>query len=168
MLRKSFITSILLLVLTACGQEETVQFQTKDHSIVIESPRVRIANKGGNSALYLDMKMVGSGVKIDRLISAMTPVCGIVELHNTITENIDGVNVKKMRPVQAIKIEKEKTTSLRPGGMHIMLINLKRDLHIGDEIPVTLFFENAGKVIIQAEVKNINGGCSNRKAIRPI
>lgn len=156
------------VVFIGCENNETVKFETADHSVIIENPRIRVANKGGNSALYLDLSLMSDKLKSDKLISAMTPVCEIVELHNTVTEEIDGVKVKKMRPVQFIKIEKGAKTVLKPGGMHIMLLKLKRDLHVNDSVPVTLFFENAGKIIIEAEVENINGGCSNRRSVRPV
>ena len=55
-----------------------------------------------------------------------------------------------MRPIQKIDVPAGKKVELKPGGYHIMLVNLKRDLKAGTVVKLTLQFQNAGKVTVNA------------------
>jgi copper(I)-binding protein len=72
-----------------------------------------------------------------RLVAARTPVAGAVELHEMKMEN----DVMKMSAVPGIDIPAGKTVELKPGGYHVMLLDLKRQLKAGDTVPITLVFE---------------------------
>ena len=65
----------------------------------------------------------------------------------------DGHGGMEMRPVDRITIPADGTRILKPGGYHIMLIDLARALRVGDTFPVTLRFERAGTVKVTAEVR---------------
>ncbi|MCH9029524.1 MAG: copper chaperone PCu(A)C, partial [Bacteroidetes bacterium] len=58
-----------------------------------------------------------------------------------------------MREVGEFVIEPESSLELKPGGYHIMVMKLKRDIKKGDEIEFKLHFKNAGSIIIRAKVK---------------
>jgi copper(I)-binding protein len=58
-----------------------------------------------------------------------------------------------MRPIDYVEVPANGEAELKPGGMHIMLIGLKRDLKAGEKIPLVLVFENAGEIDVQAEVR---------------
>ena len=58
-----------------------------------------------------------------------------------------------MRPVNALDIKAGTGVSLSPGGYHIMLIGLSAPLSVGDQVELTLTFENAGKINITAPVR---------------
>lgn len=58
-----------------------------------------------------------------------------------------------MRQVQSIPVPAGEQVELKPGGYHVMLIGLEKDLAAGDELPVTLTFEPGGTVDVTAEVK---------------
>jgi periplasmic copper chaperone A len=98
---------------------------------------------------FLEMK-AGSG-RSDRLVGARSPVAGAVELHNHIMEG----NVAKMRRVDAIAVPGGKSVLLKPGGYHIMLMDLKQPLKQGDTIKLTLQFEKAGDIEVEASVEPI-------------
>ena len=111
--------------------------------VSVTSPWIRPAKATQNTALY--MKLVCSKGQ-DRLIKAECEAAEYVELHNNIEEN----GVMKMRPVQSIGIQEP--VDLKPGGLHIMLFNLKKELPVGEKIPVSLIFEKAGKIDLLVEV----------------
>jgi copper(I)-binding protein len=101
--------------------------------------------------------MTGAFMKIEspakgRLVEVRSPVAGRVELHET---RIDQ-GVAKMRQVDAIQLPAE----LRPGGYHVMLMSLKRELKAGETVPLELVVEGAdGKrqtVAVQAPVRPID------------
>jgi copper(I)-binding protein len=75
-----------------------------------------------------------------RLVSAASPVAGVVEVHEM---SMDG-NVMKMRALPGgLALPAGKTVELKPGGYHVMLMDLKRPLKAGDTVPLTLVIEAA-------------------------
>lgn len=115
--------------------------------VQIVEPWARAALAGRNSAAY--MTIVNHTAEKDELVAAATPVARVVELH---THVMDG-GVMRMRPVQAIEVNVGEPAVLRPGGLHVMLINLTRDLKAGETIPLTLRFRQAGERTIEVPVQ---------------
>jgi len=74
-----------------------------------------------------------------RLIAARSPVAGVVELHEMV---MDG-DVMKMRQIPGLDIVPGRVLDLKPGGFHVMLLDLKGQLRGGDVVPITLVFEDA-------------------------
>jgi periplasmic copper chaperone A len=72
-----------------------------------------------------------------RLVEVSTPVAGIVEIHEM---SMSG-NVMKMRAVDAVELPAGKSVELKPGGYHVMLMDLKQPLKAGATIPLTLLIE---------------------------
>jgi len=92
-----------------------------------------------------------------RLISVSSPLIPQVEVHEM---KMDG-NVMRMREVKAIDLPKGKTVSLKPGGFHIMLMNLKQPIIAGEMIPLALVIESGGKrqtIEVKAEARVATGG----------
>jgi periplasmic copper chaperone A len=102
---------------------------------------------GGRSAAYMQIRN-GSGTA-DRLVRASSDVATTVEIHNVIMEN----DVAQMRPVEAIDVPANGSVELRPGGYHVMLLGLTRDLTPGETVRLTLTFERAGDVQVDAPVR---------------
>jgi periplasmic copper chaperone A len=75
-----------------------------------------------------------------KLVGASSPVAGVVEIHEM---TMDG-SVMKMRAVPALDLPAGRTVELRPGGYHVMLMDLKQPLQAGDTVPLTLVVESAG------------------------
>ena len=101
-------------------------------------------------------KATGLFMQIDaaqdvKLITGQSPVAGVVEVHEMV---MDG-DVMKMRELKGgLEIAKGRTMSLKPGGYHVMLMDLKQQLKGGDTVPVTLTFEDiASKKRFTQEVK---------------
>jgi hypothetical protein len=92
------------------------------------------------------------GAAPDRLIGGSADVAGKVEVHEMAMNN----GVMTMRPLdQGLVIEPGKTVKLAPGGIHLMLLDLKGPLKQGEKLPVTLEFEKAGKVSVTLDVEGI-------------
>jgi len=92
-----------------------------------------------------------------RLLSATSPVAGKSEIHQM---RIEG-GVMKMTAIASVSLPAGKTVKLEPGGYHVMLMDLKRQLKAGDSVPLTLTFEGNDKtrhtVEIKAAVRSIPG-----------
>ena len=78
-----------------------------------------------------------------RLVGGSTPAAGRVEIHEMAME--DGV--MKMRQISALDLPAGKTIELKPGGYHLMLMDLKAPLKQGDSLPLSLQVERAGKPV---------------------
>ncbi|MCX7693198.1 copper chaperone PCu(A)C [Tepidimonas taiwanensis] len=74
-----------------------------------------------------------------RLVAAESPVAGVVEIHEMAMEN----QVMRMRAIPALPLAANRPVELKPGGYHVMLMDLKQPLTGGQEVPITLVFENA-------------------------
>ena len=120
--------------------------------LVVHEPWARAAMAGRTSAAYMTIENTTG--TLDRLVSATSPAARVVELH---THLMDG-GVMRMRPVTAIEVNPGEPAVLRPGGLHIMLIDLARQLRPGETIPLTLRFERAGEVTIQVPVQPAGAG----------
>ena len=72
-----------------------------------------------------------------RLVGATSPVAGITEVHEM--KMVD--NVMKMRAVPALDLPAGQAVELKPGGYHIMLLDLKQPVAQGASVPLTLVFE---------------------------
>jgi copper(I)-binding protein len=71
------------------------------------------------------------------LISAKSPAAGIVEVHEMA---MDG-GVMKMRAIEGLALPMGTAVELKPGGYHVMLMDLKSQVKEGDAVPLTLTFE---------------------------
>lgn len=95
-----------------------------------------------------------------KLVSAASPVAEHVELHKMTMEN----DIMKMRQISELALAAAKPVALKPGGYHIMLLGLKKQISEGNAIPITLIFEdkdgNRTQMQIQATARSLHGGHS--------
>lgn len=84
-----------------------------------------------------------------RLVSAASPVAGVVEIHEMIMEG----NVMKMSAIPGLDLPAGKTVELKPGGYHVMLMDLKQQVKDGDEVPVSIVVETANGARETIEIK---------------
>lgn len=119
-------------------------------TVKIEKPWVRATAPGqkvagGFMSLTADADMV--------LVGGSSPISKSVELHFMRMDN----GVMEMRQMKEIALPKGKTVSLEPGDLHVMFIDLKKQVKPGQKVPMTLFVKGAdGKeqtIEIQAEVR---------------
>ncbi len=83
-----------------------------------------------------------------RLVGASSPVAGVTEVHEM---KMDG-DIMRMRAVAALDLPAGKTVELKPGGYHVMLMELKIALRKDSSIPLTLVFKDAKGVESKLEV----------------
>ncbi|MBC7470845.1 MAG: copper chaperone PCu(A)C [Ramlibacter sp.] len=84
-----------------------------------------------------------------RLVGASSPIAGVAEIHEM---KMDGT-VMTMRPAGTIELPAGKTVELRPGGMHLMLMDLKQPLLAGSSVPLTLVLKDARGVESRVETR---------------
>jgi copper(I)-binding protein len=78
----------------------------------------------------------------DRLVGASSPLAAKVETHVTMKDG----DIMRMREVKGYEIPAKGSFELKPGGAHLMLVDIKKPFKDGDRIPVMLRFEKAGDV----------------------
>jgi copper(I)-binding protein len=149
LITEKFMKKVLSSVVIASAFMASIAFagnEVKVGSLKIENPQAR--------ATVPAQKMSGGFMKIenagaaDKLISASSSVSKSMELHTMSMEN----NVMKMREVKAIELPAKSTVELKPGGLHLMFIDLNKQLKAGDIIPIKLKFEKAGEVEVKFQV----------------
>ena len=87
----------------------------------------------------------------DRLLRASTPIAAGIVLHQMALE--DGV--MKMRAVPSVEVRAGGRLELKPNGYHLMLLDLKQPLKVGEKFPLTLTFEDVGTVLISVWVEEM-------------
>ncbi len=114
--------------------------------------RSTAGNPDENSAAYMTIDNPGGA---DRVVGASvaTGVARTVELH--VTEESGGQ--MKMRPVASWDVPGAGKLELKPGGNHVMLIGVGKQLKAGDKVQVTVKFEKAGEMSVDAPVKDAAG-----------
>ena len=87
------------------------------------------------------------------VVSVESPAAGTVEIHEMRMEN----DVARMRHINRLPLSAGQTVELRPGGYHLMLIDLKQALKAGDSVPLTLKIEqrdgSVQKIAVEASVR---------------
>jgi copper(I)-binding protein len=142
-----FAFATLLAVLGAPAQAQEV----KAGDLVITQPWSR-ATPGGAKIAGGFLTIENKGAAPDRLTAVSGDVAGKVEIHEMAMNN----GVMTMRPLdKGLAIEPGKTVKLAPGGLHLMLMDLKSPLKQGDKVPLTLDFEKAGKVVVSLDVQGV-------------
>jgi copper(I)-binding protein len=142
---RSGITILLItlaLNLAACGSGPAGPQISVEDAWARPAPVV-----GGNAGVF--MRLVNTGDEADRLVGGESSVAGAVEIHKTVMSG----DVMKMEPIQGLEIPSRDEVQLKPGGLHIMLIEVNQPLAPGDAVPIALHFEKSGEIELQVEVR---------------
>jgi periplasmic copper chaperone A len=95
------------------------------------------------------LTITNNGSSDDRIISASSPAAGRLELHEMAMEG----DVMKMREIAGgIVIKAGETVELKPGGLHLMFFDVPMAFVEGNEVPVTLTFEQTGQIELKLPV----------------
>lgn len=131
-----------ILVLTGCAQQST------GPQIKIEDAWARpSAGADMNGAIYF--RIVNDGKEADKLLSADTPSAKAAEAHESMA---DDNGVMSMKPREIVQVPAGGEVEFKPGGLHLMLVDLKQPLAVGDEVSLTLRFEKAGEIVLNVKV----------------
>ena len=140
----------LLVVVMLLAAANALAHSHEKGDLQVRHPWSRATPPGAKVAAgYLEIR--NSGKKPDRLIGASTPLARKVEMH--ITGHHDGV--ARMREVPVFEVPAGQRVEMRPGGSHLMLVDLVRPLAKGERIPLTLRFEAAGELVVELEVQDL-------------
>jgi periplasmic copper chaperone A len=150
-------TALLVAGLLALAVTVAAAGDYKVGPIHIADPWSRATPRGAEiGAGY--MKIINTGTTADRLVGGSATIAATFEMHDMAMEN----HVMKMRAVKGgLEIKPGQTIELKPGGLHVMFVGLKKPLAVGDRITATLEFEKAGKVEIAYEVRPMGAGGSS-------
>ena len=99
------------------------------------------------------MEIHNAGDKPRALVSASSAAAEAVELHTH--TNVDGV--MQMRQVKQIDLAADSITLLQPGGLHIMLIGLKKPLKMGDKVLISLQLDDGSLLELDLPVRKMAG-----------
>jgi len=127
--------------------------------VTVKDAWVRAPAPGQNvAAAYMELTSRGNM----ELIGVASPVAARAELHSTTVEQ----GVMKMRPTSKIELPSGKPVKLAPGGLHVMLIDLKQPLKPGAKVPLALTVQRADLAsrsvfAVQAEVRSAPPGPSH-------
>ena len=144
-MKKILIASIATLALNAWAQS----------SVKIEDAWVRgtVAQQKATGAF---MRLTAQ--RDTRLVAVSSSVAGVVEIHEMSMDN----GVMKMRPVAGLDLPAGRTVELKPGGYHVMLMDLKAPVAADQQVPLTLVFEAQGglreQVELKASARTLNAG----------
>ena len=132
---------LLLIVLLGMGCEER-----DAANLTIKNPRVRENIPPQRiAAAYVSIHNRGPATA---LISASTPAAEVAEIHVMTTDG----KMMRMKKINRLPIPARGSATLQPGGNHLMLIGLKRDLAPGDSLALTLTFANDHTQTVWAHV----------------
>lgn len=143
-MKKALIKIILfsgLLLLSACSSNKNLD---------IASAWARPGIKGNTSAAYF---LVNNPTdKDDTLLAAKSDISQVAEIH--LSSMVDGT--MSMQQQDSVSIPAQSTVEFKPQGLHIMFIDLKNDINVGDQFELTLNFEKSGEKTFVVKVKESN------------
>lgn len=116
-------------------------------ALVVEQAWARATTPSAKTgATYLAVRNTGS--EPDSILSMETPVAGHAVAHQTRQEG----DVSRMSEAGPLSVPPGGALEMKPGGTHIMLMDLKGGLKVGQQFPLTITFEKAGQVEVPVRV----------------
>jgi copper(I)-binding protein len=117
---------------------------------MIKDPWIReVPPVSRNTAAF--MTIINRGSAPDTLIEIKSSASEKAEIHMMVHEG----GVMKMRRIRELTIGPNEEVRLKPGGIHIMLISLKKPLQAGRKVKIILIFRKTGKMTIEALVRKM-------------
>lgn len=105
--------------------------------------------QAGAGGAYLTI--VNTGTAADNLVSAETPAAKSAELHTHMAQD----DTMRMIALSSVELPAGRSIEFAPGGLHVMLMGLKAPLKEGASFPLSLTFDQAGKVTVTVDVKAV-------------
>jgi len=120
-------------------------------SVIVVKQGWSRATPAGTRVAVGYLTLTNTGKMADRLLSVSSPMAARVEIHESSV--IDGI--ARMRPVDAMTVTPGTTVALKPGGLHLMLMQPHGRFAPGDKVPVMLVFEKAGRIAVDLVVQAV-------------
>ena len=139
-MKRIYVAAMALgIILSAC---------TAPADIEVHQAWVRPTVKGENAAVYLT---IHNHTEItDELLSISSPMTDVIEIHESKIEN----DVMQMDMRMALPIAADEEIIFTPGGLHIMLVNLKEELVFGEHIGLILHFKNHEDIVVDVHIED--------------
>ena len=142
-----------LIVLVAVSGTEAVAFPVEGTVLVGDQLSAQSAWVAealpGQSMTAAYMTISNEGDIDEELVSVESEVAENLELHEMVQQG----DMMRMRRVDSIVIGPGEDVALEPGGLHIMLIGLTREVKEGDTVELNLIFESGANLTVSAPVK---------------
>ncbi len=147
---RKLLTALGLVCLTLHATASVAQGRG---DLQIEKPWARATVPGAAvGGGYLVIR--NAGLAPDRLVGVSSPVSSRVEIHEMAMEK----DVMRMREVKGVDVPAKGAVEFKPGGFHLMFIELKAPLKQGEKVQVTLRFEKAGELKAEFSVESAGAG----------
>lgn len=144
-MKKVFMVSVLATMLLWGGISSAKELASQ--VIRVKAPEV-IADSHTGTSTEIFMELVNKGNQAHTLIAAVSDAAKQTQLHKYVRVN----NKEVMHQVDSIVIKKKGEKNLKPGGFHIMLMELKDTAKFGSSIPITLVFKDGSTIRVNAVV----------------
>jgi copper(I)-binding protein len=139
----------ILFLLSGCAAPAKEGIEVRD-------AWARPAAQGENGAVYFVIR----SSEPDEITGISSDVAEAAEMH----ESMMNGDVMEMHQLQSVPLGAGKQVTFEPGGLHIMLIDLKQDLKTGDEIEITLQFKNHEDLNVNVPVRDTPASRENHPA----
>jgi len=140
MKRIPLLISAVALILSAC--------QTKG-KIEVHDAWMRAIGQGENGAVYFVLHNHSN--EDDELVGATSNATDFVEIHESAMVD----DVMQMKMLSSVPLSADSDVVFAPGRLHIMLVDVKRELKVGDHIGIVLHFKNHEDMIVNVSVEEI-------------
>jgi copper(I)-binding protein len=142
---KIFLKTLIALMLGLAGlnaSADGVDVKILDPWVLAAPPSVKTL------AAYLEIKNYGGNPRI--LTNVSSPAFDQVSIHRSVMHG----NMVHMEHLKELTIPPRASVALKPGGLHLMLMDAKKPLKIGDQVPMTLTFQSGEKIEVTAVVRS--------------
>ena len=125
-------------LLSACSTESGIE---------VREAWARPAAQGENGVIYFVIH--NDAREADELTGISSDVAEAIEVHESI---MDG-DVMQMHQLESVPLPADAEIAFEPGGLHVMLVGIKNDLEIGDQVEITLHFKNSADITLLVPVQ---------------
>ena len=129
----------LIFLLGACASEE---------GITVHNAWMRPTAQGENGAAYFVLQ--NNSGETDELVGASSSIAESVEIHES--SMAEGTDVMQMNRVFSIALDRGSEVAFEPGGLHMMLVNVTKELTVGEIVEITLHFKNHEDIPVNVSV----------------
>lgn len=138
----------LALFAVACAFSGSLLAAAADQ-LAVDDATVRLAPPSAPATAAF-MVLRNTGNRDLKVVKAESPAARVTELHTHINDN----GMMRMRPVPALDVKAGEKVVLQPGGLHVMLIDLRAPLKEGDNVTITLGLDDGSSKKLEARVVN--------------
>ena len=128
-----------MLFLSACSAPK---------GITVREAWIRATKAGENGAIYFVLQ--NDSTEQDELIGASSDLADAVEIHES--SMVTGTDVMQMNQVSSVALDAGSEVTFEPGGLHVMLVGLNKELKVGDVIALTLHFKKHDDISVRVSV----------------